>query len=244
MNIPDNTDTRTRSMSPEWRLSGGGSRLPAVCDHSLVGPMRLLTTCALVLIMMNADAKPLDLVRNGVPNARIVLSPGPPPAASMAAGELREHVRLITGAQLPIVRDDVAVDGVRILVGESAATRSLGLRSEDFASQIGRACHDQGDFLLEGDLNQLLQGVPHGSNRDLGPAFAEGTGESLRGSSPRRVYLCCENVGDSPLERLKAAAWVLVSKKGREQSNWSPVKASVDLRCKGLHRVSSVGRIQ
>ena len=97
--------------------------------------MRLIIVCALVLMLTNANAASLRLVRNGVPNAGIVLSASPRPAASMAARELQEHVRLITGADLPIVRDGASVEGIRILVGESEATRALGLRSDDFASQ-------------------------------------------------------------------------------------------------------------
>ena len=53
----------------------------------------------------------------------------------MAAHELQYHVALITGAKLPIVTDDAAVQGVRILVGESAATQALGLTNDDFGPQ-------------------------------------------------------------------------------------------------------------
>jgi hypothetical protein len=97
--------------------------------------MRPIIACALVLMMTKANAAPMKLVLNGVPKATIVLAADPTRAASMAARELQEHVRLITGAELPIVRDGTSVDGIRILVGESKATRALGLRSSDFASQ-------------------------------------------------------------------------------------------------------------
>ncbi|HUT22812.1 MAG TPA: DUF4838 domain-containing protein, partial [Sumerlaeia bacterium] len=40
-----------------------------------------------------------------------------------------------TGALLPIVDEKAAIKGPRILVGESAATRELGLRADDFAPQ-------------------------------------------------------------------------------------------------------------
>ena len=111
------------------------------------GTMKLIIVCALVLILANAEAASMKLVWNGVPNASIVLSADPTCAASMAARELQEHVRLITGAELPIVRDDAPVDGIRILVGESEATRALGLRSEDFASQ---------EYLVRAEANALV----------------------------------------------------------------------------------------
>ncbi len=44
-------------------------------------------------------------------------------------------MRKMTGATLPVVADDHRVTGPRILVGESAATRALGLRSSGFKAQ-------------------------------------------------------------------------------------------------------------
>ena len=131
--------------------------------------MRLTIACALMLVLTNADAASMKLVKGGVPNATVVLSADPTRAASMAARELQEHVRLITGAQLPIVRDDTSVDGVRILVGESEATRALGLRSEDFASQ---------EYLIRAeDRTLVLMGrdePPRAPGQGSEPAAAEG----------------------------------------------------------------------
>jgi len=56
-------------------------------------------------------------------------------AARLAALELQHHVLRITGAELPIRADNEKVEGPRILVGESAATRELGYRGSDFAPQ-------------------------------------------------------------------------------------------------------------
>ena len=59
----------------------------------------------------------------------------PTRAAQLAAFELQHHLRLISRATLPIVPDDATVPGVRILVGESAATKTLGLTNDSFAHQ-------------------------------------------------------------------------------------------------------------
>ncbi len=80
-------------------------------------------------------ATPLTLVRDQQPMAAIVLAQKPTRAARLAAHELQYHVALITGAKLPLVPDDAPVQGVRILVGESAATQALGLRNDDFRPQ-------------------------------------------------------------------------------------------------------------
>jgi hypothetical protein len=77
----------------------------------------------------------LDLTRDGQPAATIVVAEKPTRAAQLAAAELQEQVRRISGATLPVVSDTTAVQGLRVLVGESAATRKLGLRSQDFAPQ-------------------------------------------------------------------------------------------------------------
>lgn len=75
------------------------------------------------------------LVRDGKPACAIVIAGKPRPAARLAALELQYHVLKITGAELPIRAESEPVEGHRIFVGENQATRQLGLRSEDFASQ-------------------------------------------------------------------------------------------------------------
>ncbi|NCO34329.1 MAG: hypothetical protein GW893_10800 [Armatimonadetes bacterium] len=75
----------------------------------------------------------LTLVQDGKPLARIVIDAEKPTrAAQFAAYELQHHVKLITGAELPIVGKAEGTKGVLILVGESDATRELKIRSGDF----------------------------------------------------------------------------------------------------------------
>ncbi len=75
------------------------------------------------------------LVRDGTPLASVVIAKHAAKSARLAASELQYHIQKITGATLPIVADDQPVMGLRILVGESQATRTLKLRSEDFQQQ-------------------------------------------------------------------------------------------------------------
>lgn len=108
-----------------------------------------------------ADTKAVsvDLVRDGVPSASIVVAKQPTRSAQLAAVELQYHIQKITGATLPIVADDQSPKGPRILVGESAATQSLNLRNVDFSPQeylikflpetivlMGRDKEDRGAF--------------------------------------------------------------------------------------------------
>lgn len=96
----------------------------------------LVTVATLAVLPASAAPPPaFTLARAGRPAATVVLARRPTPSARFAAHELVEHVRRISGATLPIVADDRPVRGPRVLVGESRATRALGLRSEAFADQ-------------------------------------------------------------------------------------------------------------
>ena len=87
------------------------------------------------LVTTPGTPKSMTLVRDGQPAATIVLAQEPNRAAALAAVELQEHILKITGAKVSIVTDDRIPAGVRILVGESAATRKLGLQGADFKPQ-------------------------------------------------------------------------------------------------------------
>jgi hypothetical protein len=77
-----------------------------------------------------AESPPVNL--NG---ATIVIARNPTPSARLASLELRHHVARICGAVLPILPDSEKVAGPCLFVGESDATRSLGLRAEDLKPQ-------------------------------------------------------------------------------------------------------------
>ena len=67
------------------------------------------------------------LVRDGQPQATIVIAEQPTRAAQLGAYELQHHVRLITGATLPIVQEPATVMGTRVLVGQSRAAHRMGV---------------------------------------------------------------------------------------------------------------------
>lgn len=75
------------------------------------------------------------MVHEGQPESTIIIAKNPTPAARLAAFELQYHIRKISGAEIPIVTDDIQVSGQRILIGESAATNKLGFNGDDLESQ-------------------------------------------------------------------------------------------------------------
>ena len=87
------------------------------------------------LCLLFPVARAVDIVRDGHPACTLVLAESPTPSSRLAALEIRSHVLKMTGADLPVRTDADAVSGPRILVGDSRATKSLGLRGADFAPQ-------------------------------------------------------------------------------------------------------------
>gem|GEM_PF-104222 len=99
----------------------------------------MLICVIIVIFSQNVAAESADstycLVCDGAPLCTIVVSEHPTPAVRLAALELQFHVMKITGAELPIRTDSEKVAGIRVLVGDSAATRALGIEGADFAPQ-------------------------------------------------------------------------------------------------------------
>lgn len=88
-------------------------------------------------VVKTAAEPKLTLVKDGTPECVIVTPSWPNEAAVFGAKELQEHIKLITGAEVPVMtdRDAVPAGKIQILVGESRATRKLGLSTKDFKVQ-------------------------------------------------------------------------------------------------------------
>ena len=124
--------------------------------------------------MTRRQAPPITLVRDGSAEAAIVLSSAPTRAAQLAALELQHHLRKITGAAIPILREAPPKAGtVRIWVGESARTKELGLTRDSLQPQeyairflpgeivlVGRDKEDSGEVKYNGDDLAACEGLP------------------------------------------------------------------------------------
>ena len=102
------------------------------------------------MVAQAATTGELTLVKDGVPSATIVVPQAPGPAW-FAAGELQYHVKLITGAELPIVKDGSDVTGLRIEIGTTAAAEKAGLASKDFKRQEYAIQFDGDTLFLSGN---------------------------------------------------------------------------------------------
>jgi len=95
----------------------------------------VLGSCIAVCRAEKKKITELTLVKDGKPNATIVFANNPTPSSKLAALEIQYHIEKITGAVLPIKDDRERITTVRILVGESKYTRSLGFRGSYFKNQ-------------------------------------------------------------------------------------------------------------
>jgi hypothetical protein len=128
---------------------------------------------ALTALLHAQRAEAVTLVRDGTPQATIVVEAGAltpkkddaqAQKISVAARDLQDYIRKMSGATLPIVGDTQAATGATILVGRSRLTTA-----RDAAIPHGLTVERREEgFLIETDANTLLlagndQGPYHGT---------------------------------------------------------------------------------
>ena len=97
-----------------------------------LGMMALLGGLA---VTAGSMAEECTLAVDGQPRATIVIAKTPTPSARLAALELQHHIAKISGAVLPIMTDTEKAGETCLYVGESEATRVLGLHAADLKPQ-------------------------------------------------------------------------------------------------------------
>jgi len=84
---------------------------------------------------MDSSPDYLDLVVDGKPQATIVLPEKPVKAEKLAAAELKQHIKLITGAELPIINEKQFSNGTGLFLGATQRAKVLGLDQKSLAEQ-------------------------------------------------------------------------------------------------------------
>jgi len=118
-----------------------------------------------------ADSKPLDLVRDGKPLAAIVVADPMGKALKYALQELQAHVKLSTGAELPVVKDGEAVSGPTLHLGRTALTVRLGLAPAFFAPDHWTV-QRVGDAIILSGGDAATDVEPLGSLQPFGTLYA------------------------------------------------------------------------
>jgi len=98
----------------------------------------LVIAVLLLGLCSHAIAEGLTWVENGQPRAAVIVPDDALPIADYAAQELVEHVRLATGATLPVVSEGQAggVAGGRIYVGDTRAAKDAGIDVSTLGDEV------------------------------------------------------------------------------------------------------------
>ncbi len=99
---------------------------------------------------LHGESSETILVKDGKAAAGIVISKNPVKSARFAACELQHHIKLMTGAELPITDNENTISGTVIYVGESEGTRKLGLKRSSFGEQESLIRVKNGQIVLMG----------------------------------------------------------------------------------------------
>lgn len=131
--------------------------------------MRSLT-CSLLTVLCcvfawtcKSDTAP-PIVKDGKANAQILTSEKPTRTVKLAAEELRDAIRKISGAELPILTKPSNSYPVRIYVGKSIYTDSLGISSEGFKNDSYRIASGKDYLAFVGDDADFVPIEPYPHN--------------------------------------------------------------------------------
>ncbi len=97
----------------------------------------------------------VQLVKDGKPMAEIVLAKDAIPATKLAATDFQKHIKLISGAELPIV--DKPGEKTAVYIGDSEFTRKLGVSLDDIKNSGYKVIVKDNYVVLAG---RDLQGPP------------------------------------------------------------------------------------
>ena len=98
----------------------------------------------------SAAAAELYLVRDGKPQAEILIAEDPPRTTRRAAEELQIYIEKITGAKLPIGTKPAPGVPVQVYVGRSPHTDRLGIRTDDLQDGAYRMVSGENWLVLAG----------------------------------------------------------------------------------------------
>ncbi len=98
---------------------------------SFYGRVAFLVVGITGFLFSNSAFAETFIVKDGKPQAQIIISENPPRAAKMAATELQEYIEKISGAKLPVANVVDNAIPVKIYVGKSKYTDDLKLSDDD-----------------------------------------------------------------------------------------------------------------
>ncbi len=130
-------------------------------------PIWLLPAC-----LATPACAQMVLVRDGRPVAVVVVPDQALPVVSAAAEELRDHVRLATGAELTIVKESEAGQGGRVYLGPTRAAAEAGFTADGLPANGWRIVPRGADlFVLGDDTDGPAFWIQHTNRTRVGTLF-------------------------------------------------------------------------
>ena len=144
-------------------------------------PFRLLLALVLLAIPAalhsaekSAPSEGASLVKDGQPQAEIIIAENPQRSARLAAHELQTYVQKISGAKLPIVTRPSGTMPVKLYVGRSADTDRLKITADGLKDGAYRIATGPDWMVLIGDDSEFTPIAPFAKNNaDIPRAQAE-----------------------------------------------------------------------
>lgn len=122
---------------------------------------------SLFVLPVLANAEPF-IVKNGQPQAEIVIAENSKRMQQLAANELQSYVAKISGAKLPVVSQPTSEDGFRIFIGASEHTEKLKLSTEDLRHGAYRVAGGQNWIAILGSGREFEPKEPWARSRTRG----------------------------------------------------------------------------
>jgi len=112
---------------------------------------KVLLGVALAGCSAASDAGPLTLVKNGQPNATIVMQANAPAPIKSAATDLQKYLAKISGVTLPLKTDGKDILGITLNVGKTATTLSSDLPDSKLNPETYAITQRNDDVYFEGN---------------------------------------------------------------------------------------------
>ena len=116
-------------------------------------------------IALFSSAPAADIIKDGTPNAEIVVASERPRMATFAALELQYNLKKISGAELPIVTKPSDEVPIQIYVGKSPSTEKLGLDTKGLEYGAYRMVSGDNYLALFGDDKDFTPPEPWAKSR-------------------------------------------------------------------------------
>lgn len=127
--------------------------------------MRHVFTAVLASLTWSLGAD-VELVKDGVPVSEIVVSKDAIQGVKLAAEDLRKHLKMISGADVPIVNSPNPEAANKIFVGESEFTKELGFAPAKFNNSAYEILVKDNYVILNGPDKQRKEASPYGQTRE------------------------------------------------------------------------------